>query len=130
MTSETGKSCFSPCEKVGIVSAGKYTPAAVSNGVDITEVSGCHLLGQMNCQWGSQNWLQGLVSHELTAYIFLKIFVTEWIMVILSKGCKPDNFEPHNSLKLSFTDIGGLHSNFVECESFLESNSLVIFALC
>ena len=51
-------------------------------------------------------------------------------MVILSKGCKPDNFEPHNSLKLSFTDIGGLHSNFVECESFLESNSLVIFALC
>ena len=28
-----------------------------------------------------------------------------------------------NSLKLSFTNIGGLRLNFVECESFLESNS-------
>ena len=44
-------------------------------------------------------------------------------MVILSKGCKPDNFEPHNSLKLSFTKIHGLRSNFVECGSFLESKS-------
>ena len=51
-------------------------------------------------------------------------------MEILSKGCKPDNFEPHSSLKLSFTNIPGLHSNFVECESFLESNSLEILALC
>ena len=51
-------------------------------------------------------------------------------MAILSKGCKPDNFEPHNSLKLSFTNIQGLCSNFVECESFLESNSPDIFALC
>ena len=49
---------------------------------------------------------------------------------MLSKECKPDNFEPHNSLKLSFTNIRGLRSNFVECESFLESNSLDIFALC
>ena len=51
------------------------------------------------------------------------IFLTQWIMAILSKGCKPDNFESHNSLKLSFTNINGLRSNFVECESFLESNS-------
>ena len=51
-------------------------------------------------------------------------------MAILSKGCKPDNFEPHNSLKLSFTNILGLCSNFVECESFFESNSPYIFALC
>ena len=51
-------------------------------------------------------------------------------MAILSKGCKPDNFEPHNFLKLSFTNIHGLCSNFVECESFLESNSPDIFALC
>ena len=50
-------------------------------------------------------------------------------MAILSKGCKPDNFEPHNSLKLSFTNIRGLRSNFVECESFLESNSPDILAL-
>ena len=51
-------------------------------------------------------------------------------MVILSKGCKTGNFEPHNSLKLSFTNIWGLHSNFVEGESFLESNSPDIHALC
>ena len=51
-------------------------------------------------------------------------------MVILSKACKPDNFESHNSLKLSFTNIRGLCSNFVDCESFLESNSPDILALC
>ena len=51
-------------------------------------------------------------------------------MAILSKACKPDNFESHNSLKLSFTNIRGLHSNFVDCESFHESNSPVSLALC
>ena len=51
-------------------------------------------------------------------------------MAILSKACKPDNFESHNSLKLSFTNIGGLCSNFVDCESFLESNCTDILALC
>ena len=50
-------------------------------------------------------------------------------MAILSKACKPDNFESHNSLKLSFTNIRGLCSNFVDCESFLESNSPDILAL-
>ena len=50
-------------------------------------------------------------------------------MAILSKVCKPDNFESHNSLKLSFTNIQGLRSNF-DCESFLESNSPDILALC
>ena len=51
-------------------------------------------------------------------------------MAILSKACKPHNFESHNSLKLSFTNIRGLRSNFVDCESFLESNSPDILALC
>ena len=51
-------------------------------------------------------------------------------MTILSKGCKPDNFELHNSLKLCFTDIWDLSYDFVECESFLESNSPDILALC
>ena len=51
-------------------------------------------------------------------------------MAILSKACKPDNFESHNSLKLSFTNIRGLRSDFVDCESFLESNSPDILALC
>ena len=51
-------------------------------------------------------------------------------MTILSKACKPDNFELHNSLKLSFTKIRGLRPNFVDCESFLKSNSPDILALC
>ena len=50
-------------------------------------------------------------------------------MAILSKACKPDNFELHNSLKLSFTNIQDLHSHFIDCESFLESNSSDILAL-
>ena len=51
-------------------------------------------------------------------------------MAILSKACKPDNFESHNSLKLRFTNIRGFRLNFVDCESFLESNSPDILALC
>ena len=50
-------------------------------------------------------------------------------MAILPKACKPDNFESHNSLKLSFTNIRGLLSNFVDYESSLESNSPDILAL-
>ena len=50
-------------------------------------------------------------------------------MAILSKACKPDNFELHDSLNLSFTNIRGFRSNFVDCESFLESNSTDILAL-
>ena len=57
-------------------------------------------------------------------------------MAILLKACKPDNFESHDSLKLSFTNaffrsfIWGLCSIFVNCESCLESNFSDILALC
>ena len=51
-------------------------------------------------------------------------------MAVLSKACKSDNFESHISLKLSFTNIRGLRSNFVDCESFLGLNSPDILALC
>ena len=51
-------------------------------------------------------------------------------MTILSKACKPDNFESHNSLKLSFTNIRGPRLNSVDRESFLESNCPDILALC
>ena len=51
-------------------------------------------------------------------------------MNILSKACKPDNFESHKSLKFSFTNIRDLRLNFVDCESFLESNCPDILALC
>ena len=99
-------------------------------GVDIFEVPGFHLLQEMSSQCGSKKLLQGLVSHELTVYLYVfGKFLTQWIMVILSKGCKPNKFVSHNSLKLSFTNIRGLRSNFAECESFLESNSPEILAL-
>ena len=51
-------------------------------------------------------------------------------MAILSKACKADNFEVHNSLKLSFMNICSFCLNFVDCESLLESNSPDILALC
>ena len=85
----------------------------------------------MSSHWGSQKLLQGLVSHELTAYISVfNLYLTQWITAILSKGCKPDNFEPLNFLKHSFMNIWGVCSNFVEYESFLESNSRDILGLC
>ena len=51
-------------------------------------------------------------------------------MAILSKACKPDNFELHNSVDLSITSIQGLHSNIVDGKFFLESSSPNILALC
>ena len=80
----------------------------------------------MNFQWGSQKLLLGLLSYELAAY---KIFKLNELWSYY-QTCKPDNFESHNSLKLSFTNIWDLRSNFVECKSFLESNSPDILALC
>ena len=110
--------------------AWKIVPKSISSGVDISENPSCHLLWH-EFSVRVTKLLQGLVSHELTLYLSVfKLFLTQWIMAILSKGCKPDNFEPHNSLKLSFTNIRGLRSNFVDCESFLESNSPDILALC
>ena len=54
-------------------------------------------------------------------------------MAILSKGFKPHDSESHNSLKLSFTNIWGLCSNFADCKSFLQSNldeSIVSGSFC
>ena len=50
-------------------------------------------------------------------------------MTILSKAGKPDNFESHNSLKLSFTNIPGLRSNFLDCNLSL-NQTLLGFLLC
>ena len=51
-------------------------------------------------------------------------------MAILPKACKPDNFESHNSVRLCFTNIQGMRSNFVDCESFLKCDFPDILALC
>ena len=50
-------------------------------------------------------------------------------MAILSKRHKQDIFESHKSLKLYITNIWGLCSDLLGCESFLESNSCDILAL-
>ena len=50
-------------------------------------------------------------------------------VAILSKVKKPDKFESHNSLKLRFTNIQALHSNFDRCEFFIEANSHDILVL-
>ena len=51
-------------------------------------------------------------------------------MAILSKGRKSDNFESQKYLKRSFNNIRSFRSNEVGYESFLESNSHDILALC
>ena len=61
--------------------------------------------------------------------LLFDLFLTWWITAVLSKGCKPDNFESLNPLKHSFTNMPGLCSNFTKCKSFLESNSPDILAL-
>ena len=68
--------------------------------------------------------------YELTAYLSaFDIFLTWRIITMLPKGCKPHNLESQNSPKPSITNICGLCSNFVECESFLESDTRDILAL-
>ena len=51
-------------------------------------------------------------------------------MSILSKAFKPDNFESHKTPKLSYMNIWGSRSNFIVCESFLESKSPDNLVLC
>ena len=47
------------------------------------------------------------MSYKLAVYfLFWPIFnLMIWIMAILWKGCKPDNFQSHNSLKLSLLKL-------------------------
>ena len=71
------------------------------------------------------------MSHELTAHLSVfDLFLTQITPILLSKWCKPDNFESHNSIKVSFTNVWGLCSSFIECESLLESNFPDILFLC
>ena len=58
--------------------AWKCVPTAISSGVGISKVPGCHLLRNMSSQRGSQKLLQGLVSHELIAYLYdFELFFTQ-----------------------------------------------------
>ena len=75
----------------------------------------------MCSQWESEKLLQGLVSDELTAYLpVFDVFLTQWIMAILPKECKPfdhshftivsikQNFEKHKSLR----EVSGSQTQF------------------
>ena len=95
----------------------EVVPTSISGEVDISVASGCQLLWHMSSQLGSKRSLKGLVSHELTVYLSVFCF---WR--------KLNNFESHSSLKLSFTNIRGLRSNFVKCESSF-NQILLIFLL-
>ena len=65
----------------------KCIPTAISGCVDISEVPGCYLIRQMSSQWGLQKLLQGLMFHEITAYLFIfnQFKINEWIMAIYQK---------------------------------------------
>ena len=68
------------------------------------------------------------MSHELTAYLSIfNLFKLSELWLYYQKHV---NQIILNRIKLSFPNIQGLHSNFVDCESFLESNSPDILALC
>ena len=82
-------------------------------------------LRSLSSQWASL----GVSRTNILPFCFRPI-LTQRFMAMLSKGFKLDNFESYNSIKLSFLNIWGLCFNFVECESFLESDSLDIFTIC
>ena len=50
-------------------------------------------------------------------------------MAIISKFTKLDTPKSHTSLKVSYTNIRGFRSNFLHCESYLETNLPDILAL-
>ena len=54
----------------------KCIPTTIPDSGEICEVPGCHLLQQMSSQLGTQNLLQGLVPHELTAYLSILTYFT------------------------------------------------------
>ena len=62
-------------------------------------------------------------------FLFLTYFQLSK-MDILPEGRKPGDFESHKNVKLIFTAIWSLRLSFVECKSFLESNSPDILAVC
>ena len=78
---------------------------------------------------GNENYFKDLCYMNLQS-TFLFLAQKQWIMSILWKSCKADNFQSHNSLKVNITNIWSLHSNFVHSESLLEWNSPDTIALC
>ena len=102
--------------------AWKCVHAAISGGVNISKAPGVICYDRWVLSEGNKNYIKDWCIMNSVYLSVFYLFLTQWMMSILSKGCKPDNFESHNSLKFSFTNIRGLRLNFVECES---SHSIV-----
>ena len=110
--------------------AWKCVPVAISSGVIFPRSLGVICYDRWVLSDSHINYFKDwcLMTSQPT-FLFLLYSFNSANLAILSKGCKPDDFELHNSVKLSFTNIWGLCSNFVDCESFLELNSPGIFAV-
>ena len=81
-------------------------------------------------RWGSKKKYFKVWTHELTAYLSVfDLFLVQWIMAILSKGCKPDNFESHNSLKLTLQIFKAFNRIFLNVNLSL-NEILLTFFLC
>ena len=83
------------------------------------------LLQWVSSQWGSQNYFRYWYLMNSVYLSVFNQFLTQWIMVILSKGHNQITLN-HTTLQNLASQIWGIPFNFFECESFLES---VIFAL-
>ena len=92
--------------------------------------SASHLLWQMSSQWGPQQLLQGLVSHELMVYLLILSSFLLNEMAILSKGRKPDKFESHNSLKTLVLLIFEVFVRISLNVNLSSDQNLLTFLLC
>ena len=71
-----------------------------------------------------------MLSHELTTYLSVfNLFKLNELRPYYQKHVN-QIISNHTTLKLTFTNVRGLCSNFVYSESFLESNSPGILVLC
>ena len=58
-------------------------------------------------------------------FLLLISFLTQWNGYII-EVCKPNNFESHKILKLSFTNIQGLCLELVWCFSWIQTNGFIL----
>ena len=73
---------------------------------------------------GPRNYFKDRCLMKLHPTSVFTSFLTKW-----GGHYQKYTIRSHNSLKLNFTNIQSFLSNFVECESFLESNSSDILGL-
>ena len=106
----------------------KCVLTAIFDGVDICSSLGVICYTRWVLSEGHKNYFNDycLINSQHTFLIFTSFNSMKWPHCQL----KPVNFESNNSVKLSSINIWSLCSNFVECQPFLETNTLEILALC